>query len=463
MPVADYNTSAASNTVLGTIPVGPGMERDKVNDAIQQLMADIKTDYLRETGKILSVKDAPYNAVGNGIANDTAAIQAAIDSNANEIFLPAGTYLCGNLTFNNDYQRIVGPGAVIVRNANSVTFTVSARGVHFYGIRFKGGAYTGNNITVTGPEATFIGCDSIETPGRPILFNSDGGNALILGGVWNTTDATASGFDFEFYDATPGTSLYSKVIGASTQQSTGGLLINGQAAVRVTDCQIGKLTVSSGSGFFTGNRIVGATSVQSSINLFSNNSFAADVTFGDGSGGSISQITFDSTNVVQSGSTLTINSEVIDSAFHLGQLANVTLVINGNNNDIWHNEISYTPSLTGSGSPSLGNGSIAGRVSRNGREWHARIEFTVGSTTSLGTAFDVTAPHKAKYRTQGIAMLTDSGTGQYIGVADITANSSTVKVYAGTEPIGGSLTPTAPFTWATGDTLAVTISGQYIA
>lgn len=41
MPITDYSTSAASNTVLGTIPVGPGMERNKVNDAIQQLMADI--------------------------------------------------------------------------------------------------------------------------------------------------------------------------------------------------------------------------------------------------------------------------------------------------------------------------------------------------------------------------------------------------------------------------------------
>jgi hypothetical protein len=410
-------------------------------------------------GAPVSVLD--YGADPTGVANSTAAIQAAIDTNARDVYLPEGNYICGNLSFNNDYQRFSGPGAIITRSGNGVTFTVSARAVYFYAIRFEGGGFTGDNLTVTGPEAMFIGCISKGTSGRAIKFSNDGGNALILGGIWNTTDATASGFDIEFFDTTPGTSLYSKVIGASTQQATGGVLINGQAAVRLTDCQIGKLTVSSGSGFFNGNRIIGATSIQASINLFSSNSFAGNVTFGDGSAPNISQITFNSTNVVQSGATLTINSDVLDSSFHLGQLTGVTLVINGNNNDIWFNERSFTPTLVGTGSPSLGNGSLVGTVSREGRQWNAQIEFTVGSTTTLGSAFDITGPYKAKSRTQGIAMLTDSGTGNYIGVANMASGSSTIKVFSGTQPIGGSLTPTAPFTWAAGDTLAITISAQY--
>ena len=409
----------------------------------------------------VSVKD--FGAVGDGVANDTAAIQAAIDSNIRDICFPEGNYLCGNLSFNNDYQRFYGPGAIITRSGNGVTFTVSARAVYFYAIRFEGGGFTGDNLTVTGPEAMFIGCISKGTSGRAIKFANDGGNALLLGGIYTTSDGTASGYDVEFFDTTPGTSLYSKVIGISTNQATGGILINGQAAVRVTDGQIGKLTVSAGSGFFVNNRVIGATSIQSSINLFTNNSFAANITFGTAAASNISQITFGPTNVAQSGITLTINNNVLDSSFHLGQLTGVTLVINGNNNDIWHNELAYTPTLVGTGSPSLGNGTLNGRVSRNGREWVARVELTIGSTTSLGSAFDVTAPHKAKYRTQGSALLTDSGTGQYMGVADIASGSSTVKVYAGNAPIGGSLTPTAPFTWATNDTLALTITGQYTA
>jgi len=400
---------------------------------------------------------------GTTTYNATSAIQAAIDTDARTIIAPAGVYKHGNLSFNNDYQRLIGYGAQFFRNANGTTTTVSGRGVQFHGIRFSGGTFTGDNITVTGPESMFIGCDSKETPGRPIKFSSDGGNALILGGVYNTTDATASGYDIEFYDDTPGTSLYSKVLGASTNAATGGILVNGQGTLRISECQIGKLTVSVGGGMFTGNRFNGAVSVQASSNQFANNAFAANVTFGDGVGGNFSQCAFDSTNMMQSATTFTINSDVVESSFHLGQLANVTLVINGNNNDIWHNEINYTPTLTGGGSPSLGNGTMSGRVSRNGREWHARLEFVVGSTTTLGTPFGFTAPHKAKFNSQGIAILSDSGTGSYIGAAAMSSSSSTINVLAGTAPIGGILTPTSPFTWATGDSVNITISGQYVA
>jgi hypothetical protein len=225
-------------------------------------MSLTKATFSMIEGTPINVKDR--GAIGDGVANDTAAIQSAIDTNARDIYLPEGNYICGNLSFNNDYQRFYGPGAIITRSANGVTSTVSARAVYFYGLRFEGGGFTGDNITVTGPEAMLVGCISKGTSGRAIKFSNDGGNAMLIGGIYATSDGTGSGYDIEFFDTTPGTSLYSKIIGVSTNQATGGILINGQAAVRVTDCQIGKLTVSSGSGFFVNNRIIGVTSIQSS-------------------------------------------------------------------------------------------------------------------------------------------------------------------------------------------------------
>lgn len=57
----------------------------------------------------LSVKD--FGAVGDGITNDTAAIQAAFNaSSEREIFFPAGTYICGAVTITNQC-RAVGEGA----------------------------------------------------------------------------------------------------------------------------------------------------------------------------------------------------------------------------------------------------------------------------------------------------------------------------------------------------------------
>lgn len=63
---------------------------------------------------IVSVKD--FGAVGNGVANDTAAIQAAAQSVATGgiVYFPKGTYLCGGLTLSNLF-------AVTFQGANKFT------------------------------------------------------------------------------------------------------------------------------------------------------------------------------------------------------------------------------------------------------------------------------------------------------------------------------------------------------
>ncbi len=67
----------------------------------------------RRTTVFASVKDAPYGAAGDGLADDTSAIQAAIDDcPANQVvFIPAGTYrINGKLTFNKSHRTIRGSG-----------------------------------------------------------------------------------------------------------------------------------------------------------------------------------------------------------------------------------------------------------------------------------------------------------------------------------------------------------------
>jgi hypothetical protein len=69
----------------------------------------------------VSVKD--FGAVGNGVANDTTAVQAAIDTGS-DIYFPAGNYACGPLTQSTNFQRFHAQGQVnIVKNANGVLLT----------------------------------------------------------------------------------------------------------------------------------------------------------------------------------------------------------------------------------------------------------------------------------------------------------------------------------------------------
>lgn len=107
MAITDYSTSAASNTLLGTIPVGPNMERNKVNDAIQQLMADIAS-YKSSITSAKNVKD--FGAVGDGATNDTAAFTAAFAA-TNRVYIPAGTYIVDTLNIPGvDGFELIGAG-----------------------------------------------------------------------------------------------------------------------------------------------------------------------------------------------------------------------------------------------------------------------------------------------------------------------------------------------------------------
>ena len=83
-------------------------------------------------GLTVSVKD--FDAVGDGVTDDTAAFQAALDSDYRNIYIPSGTYeITGKLTHSGKPVSIFGAGAnnTILRWSSTGNETTNPKGIAF--------------------------------------------------------------------------------------------------------------------------------------------------------------------------------------------------------------------------------------------------------------------------------------------------------------------------------------------
>ena len=120
-----------------------------------------KVTYSMINGAPVNVRD--YGAVGDGVANDTVAIQAAFNSGAKQVVFPPGTYLCtAGLTVPN-WLHIVGQGYA----------PTIATGTGAVVLRF------------TGTSGNFLTCGFNPTIENIVFWNS--------GGTYNDTTDTLSG------------------------------------------------------------------------------------------------------------------------------------------------------------------------------------------------------------------------------------------------------------------------------
>lgn len=124
---------------------------------------------------------------------------------------------------------------------------------------------------------------------------------------------------------------------------------------------------------------------------------------------------------------------------------------------------SYTPTWTGTTNPALGNGTIASAYMQAGKFVNFRIRIVMGSTTTYGTGgWLLTLPVASAVGFNNVldcsVLLHDTSAGaRYMRSAYL--NSATQLALA--DDGGILVSGTAPFTWATGDSLS--IAGSYEA
>lgn len=169
-PISDYNASAALNLLLGSIPIGPGMEREKVNNAFQQLMADISV--LADVPNFVTRSQVPFEkylpTTYNYLTDDCSAAlatawAASIANNtvitfSRRYYLAQGVTLTGAGAFHFDNARFdldngmtaqtlfgatSGKIGFIYKNAGGASLTGSRR---IYGRGTSMDPTTGNTI-----------------------------------------------------------------------------------------------------------------------------------------------------------------------------------------------------------------------------------------------------------------------------------------------------------------------------
>lgn len=247
-------------------------------------------------------------------SDDTAAIQAAINTGRDVLFCP-GTYYAANLTQSTQFQRFIAMGDVkIIKNANGPIITVSGNDVEFNGIGFRGDAasptFTGDNVVASGSNLRMVNCGSRWAAGRAL--KATGNHVQVMGtcDIYQTADATATGYDIEIGVSGTAT-LYHQLVGVYSSQATGGIKLVDTGSHTILGGQFGKLFVDAGTspggvngGMTMGARILGAVTVELSSAVFAGCQFGSvAVVFQTGTSG----CRFDSSNSLSAGATVVNN------------------------------------------------------------------------------------------------------------------------------------------------------------
>lgn len=199
VPAGQLPATATEAVVLVNDHPGPNVTLSATDvGALTQATADGR--YIRQSipwgVDWVNVRGAGYGAVGDGIADDTTAVQNAINSNR-VVYFPPGTYLCSTLTMH--------AGTVLV-GANPGGFTTPVPAAQLSTVRLKNG--TNSHLLTGGTGVSWVRIQGLHLDGNKA--NNTSGNLVHVAdtgsseqGDWVLTDC--------YLENSPGVGLYGGV------------------------------------------------------------------------------------------------------------------------------------------------------------------------------------------------------------------------------------------------------------
>ena len=434
-----FATPPGANLV-GYLPAGTGAVATTVQAKLRESVSI--ADFL------------PVGYVTDGSVDYSTEVQAAIDTGKTVDLV--GLWLgVNNLTHSTNYIGLVSSKGIarLIKNANGPILTSTGTEFFMENVIWRGDAssptFTGDGVVSSGSNPVFKTCGGRWISGVPLKCT--GGHVQILGcgDIYQTTDATANGYDIEIGVSGTNTN-YHQVIGYYSSQTTGGIKFIDCGSQSVQGGQFGKYTIASGTspagvngGMVQGARILGAIDVNISSAVFTGNQIGAvSITFAGGTSGHL----LDASNTLAVGYSITNNS--------------VNSVI------VKHAQIpfqSYTPAWTGAVTdPVIGNGILTGKYSKNGQWVDVSVYLQCGSTTTYGSGdWAISLPFipSTSLFQNGVVKIGDSGTANILGIATTSAGG-VAKFTMVTDNAGNGVRSNVPMTWTTSDNLSVTLRYQ---
>lgn len=426
------STIKISQLPAATNPVSSGALIPVVENGVT------KKATLAQLGEITSVK--AFGAVGDGVANDAPAFNAALAAST-IVYVPPGTYKIGSAITVPANTSLVGAGRGTSKllhafNGDMMTLGNYANLADLW-LDGQGATYTGQGVVInngTGRQ-NITSCRITDFAAACLYFQVQGGTQC---SVFDLIASQTNG--------ATGTNNFAIVI-----QDTGS--VESGAYPR-------KFSHIETNGFCS-------FSFGSSNNTYVSNSFLGDLFYSLNSRATLISncrlanqlaLTIQGNNHTIIGCAITpqitIQTTSDNIALQGNSYNNLPIIDNANNTrnllDAWRQ--AYTPAITSGGTaPSLGNGTITGSFSRSGATTSIVGELTIGSTTTLGTgilSISLPAAMKNDINFAGGTVYMNIGGSIYEGFLQIPVGSSVANLLRDTS---GSVTATSPGTFGTGD------------